>query len=102
MLSLAKDVWEWLTKQALLQLIVLILIAALLFLLNIKYPIEFERSKVEVRNLVEIDETTKYVVKTVVSEKGAKVQLRTTSYYSEVKKNENSAKSQPTTTVPTK
>lgn len=89
MISLVKDVWDWLTKQALLQLIVLIIIAFCLILLNIKYPLSFERSRVEVRNLVEIDETTKYVVRTVVSEKGAKVELKTTSYYSEVKKSED-------------
>jgi hypothetical protein len=91
MISLIKDVWDWLTKQALLQLLVLLVIAFCLLLLNIKYPLSFERSRVEVRNLVEIDETTKYVVKTVVSEKGAKVELKTTSYYSEVKKSENCA-----------
>lgn len=96
MISLVKDIWDWLTKQALLQLIVLILIAFCLLLLNIKYPLSFERSRIEVRNLVEIDETTKYVVRTVVSEKGAKVELKTTSYYSEVKKSEigNSTKSE--------
>lgn len=91
MISFAKDIWEWLTKQALTQLILLILVAFSLLLLNIKYPISFERSRVEVRNLVEIDETTKYVVRTVISEKGAKVELKTTSYYSEVKKNEVNA-----------
>lgn len=90
MISLVKDIWDWLTKQALLQLIVLIVITFCLLLLNIKYPLSFERSRVEVRNLVEIDETTKYVVRTVVSEKGAKVELKTTSYYSEVKKSEDS------------
>lgn len=89
MITLVKDIWDWLTKQALLQLIVLIIIAFSLLLLNIKYPLSFERSRVEVRNLVQIDETTKYVVRTVVSEKGAKVELKTTSYYSEVKKSEN-------------
>jgi hypothetical protein len=94
MISLVKDVWDWLTKQALLQLLVLLVIAFCLLLLNIKYPLSFERSRVEVRNLVEIDETTKYVVRTVVSEKGAKVELKTTSYYSEVKKSENCTKSE--------
>lgn len=89
MLTLIKDIWDWLTKQALLQLLVLIIITFCLLLLNIKYPLSFERSRVEVRNLVEIDETTKYVVRTVVSEKGAKVELKTTSYYSEVKKSED-------------
>ena len=81
MISIIKDLWSWLTTQALSQLLFVLLITLVLLGINIKYPIEFERTKVTVKDLTEIRDQTVYVIHTQLTEKGAKVELTTSSYY---------------------
>lgn len=86
MLHLIKDIWSWLTNQALSQLLILLFVALLLLCINVKYPIEFERTSFKVKQNVDITETTKYIIQSSFSEKGAKLKLCTQSYIVEVNK----------------
>jgi len=88
MIHLIKDIWSWLTNQALSQLLILLLVALLLLCINVKYPIEFERTKVTVKDLTEIRDQTVYVIHTKLTEKGAHIELTTSSYFTKVEQHE--------------
>lgn len=83
---LIKDLWNWLTNQALNQLIAVVLICLVCFLLLLKYPIEFERTSYETKQNISITKTTKYIAHTFMSGKGAKLKLCTYTAYVEVRK----------------
>jgi hypothetical protein len=63
-------------------------VALLLLCINVKYPIEFERTKVTVKDLTEIRERVVYVIHTELTEKGGKVELTTSSYFTKVEQHE--------------
>lgn len=86
MFSLLKDIWHWATNQALQQLLILVIAAILCFLVLLKYPIEFERTNYEIKQNIQITETTKYIINSTFTDGEAKVKLETHSYYVEVRK----------------
>ena len=89
MISLIKDGWNWLTTQALHQLLALCLACVFAFLILLKYPVQFERTSYEHKQNIEVTKTTTYMLNsTVSSEKGAKLKLCTQTYYVEVSKSE--------------
>ena len=88
MLSLIKDTWSWVTGQALNQVLILLILSVVLFGFLLKYPVEFERTSYKVRQNIQVTETTKYIVNSTISEKGAKLKLCTQTYYVEVNNKE--------------
>ena len=88
MISIVKDIWSWLTNQALSQLLILLFVALLLLCINVKYPIEFERTKITVKDLTEIRDFTVYTIHTELTEKGPKVEYKTSTYYTKVEQND--------------
>jgi hypothetical protein len=84
--DLIRNVWNWLTQQAFNQLIALFLVAILSFLILLKYPIEFERTTYTVKDQIHVTKTAQYIVRSSMTDKGAKLQLCTQTYYVEVNK----------------
>lgn len=86
MISLIKDGWNWLTTQALHQLLALFLACLIAFAVLLKYPVQFERTTYEHRQNIEVTKTSTYMLNSTISkEKGAKLKLCTQNYYIEVK-----------------
>lgn len=84
MFLLIKDIWNWLTNQALHQLFVILLASLICFAILLKYPIEFERTYYENHQNIKITKVVKYIANTTMTGHGAKLKLCTSTFYVEV------------------
>lgn len=86
MISYLSSFWDWLRNSAIHQILFFVVIlAAMFFYLSIK-PIEFIQTSTEVKDLVEIDKNTTYVIHSEIANDGLKLYVNTNTYYTKISK----------------
>jgi hypothetical protein len=80
------SIWAWFKNSALHQLIFAILLSALIFFSLSKYPITLEIKSSSIKDLIDIEKDTTYVIHSEITEQGAKLFVNTQTYFTQVNK----------------
>ena len=83
-LSAITGAWQWLRHRALTQLLILVVVCVALFLGLTRYPITLDMDSVEIKDCIKITKHEQFIVRTELSQSGARVNFCQKTYYGKV------------------
>ena len=76
--------WDWIKGSALHQIIAAVLALLLFIGLLSQYPVTLEFSSIDIQDHIEVTKDTQYILRSVIDKCGAKVSVKTNTYYTKI------------------